>query len=117
VSAHAHRLSPLADQVAAKDRFRDAISFISSAPGMCGMGILPSGGRAPVGRGRGIDGRTCPGRRLAMADVVDRETKSRIMAAVRSSGNRGAEVRVAAILRTAGIRGWRRGQRVTSRQA
>jgi G:T-mismatch repair DNA endonuclease (very short patch repair protein) len=52
-----------------------------------------------------------------MADVVDRETKSRIMAAVRSSGNRGAEVRVAAILRTAGIRGWRRGQRVTSRQA
>jgi DNA mismatch endonuclease (patch repair protein) len=50
-----------------------------------------------------------------MADVVDRETRSRIMAAIRSSGNRSTELRMVAILRAARIRGWRRRQRVTGR--
>lgn len=45
-----------------------------------------------------------------MADVVSKEKRSQVMAAVRSKGNRDTELKFAAILRAHGIRGWRRHQ-------
>ncbi len=42
-----------------------------------------------------------------MADKVDRETRSKIMASVRSKGNRSTEERLRVILTQAGITGWR----------
>jgi DNA mismatch endonuclease (patch repair protein) len=43
-----------------------------------------------------------------MADTVDRKTRSRYMAAVKSTGNLSTEGRVVGILRRAGLSGWRR---------
>jgi DNA mismatch endonuclease, patch repair protein len=41
-------------------------------------------------------------------DVVDRETRSRVMAAVRSTGNRSTELALIKVLRAYGVTGWRR---------
>ncbi len=43
-----------------------------------------------------------------MADRVDKETRSRIMSAVRSRGNFSTELRMIKILRKNHIKGWRR---------
>lgn len=43
-----------------------------------------------------------------MADVFSKAKRSQVMAAVRSKGNRGTELKVVVILRGAGITGWRR---------
>ncbi|MBE3040463.1 MAG: very short patch repair endonuclease [Chloroflexi bacterium] len=43
-----------------------------------------------------------------MADKYDKVTRSRMMAAVRSRGNRSTELRLAALLRCHGLCGWRR---------
>lgn len=40
-------------------------------------------------------------------DNVDRKTRSRVMASVRSKGNRSTEVRLRACLVRSGLRGWR----------
>ena len=42
-----------------------------------------------------------------MVDKIDRETRSRVMASVRSSGNRSTEMRLRSILMRSKIRGWR----------
>jgi len=41
-------------------------------------------------------------------DVLDREARSRVMASVRSSGNRSTELAVIQVFRTNGVSGWRR---------
>jgi DNA mismatch endonuclease (patch repair protein) len=43
-----------------------------------------------------------------VADVFTKKKRSQVMAAIRSAGNRATELRLAAILRTHGITGWRR---------
>lgn len=43
-----------------------------------------------------------------MADVFDEAERSRLMARVRSRGNRSTEVKLATLFRGAGITGWRR---------
>jgi DNA mismatch endonuclease, patch repair protein len=43
-----------------------------------------------------------------MADTLSKSDRSRVMAAVRSRGNRATELRLLAILRAHGISGWRR---------
>jgi DNA mismatch endonuclease (patch repair protein) len=43
-----------------------------------------------------------------MADVFTKKKRSQVMAAIRSRGNKDTELRLAAILRAAGITGWRR---------
>lgn len=43
-----------------------------------------------------------------MADTVTRSERSAIMAAVRSDGNASTELRLIAVLRSIGARGWRR---------
>jgi DNA mismatch endonuclease (patch repair protein) len=43
-----------------------------------------------------------------VADVFSKKKRSQVMAAIRSSGNRATELRLAAILRAHGITGWRR---------
>lgn len=45
-----------------------------------------------------------------MADVFTKAERSKVMAAVRSRGNRDTELKLAAILRAHGITGWRRQQ-------
>jgi DNA mismatch endonuclease (patch repair protein) len=45
-----------------------------------------------------------------MPDVFTKAKRSAIMAAIRSTGNRDTEVKLAAILRAHGITGWRRRQ-------
>lgn len=45
-----------------------------------------------------------------MADTFSKAKRSSIMAAVRSRGNRETEMKLVAILRVAGIKGWRRHQ-------
>ena len=47
-----------------------------------------------------------------MADVFSKKKRSQVMAAIRSSGNKATEMKLAAILRAAGITGWRRHQAV-----
>lgn len=47
-----------------------------------------------------------------MADSLTRLERSRVMAAVRSHGNKRTEVRLAKLLREAGIKNWRRRQPV-----
>lgn len=42
-----------------------------------------------------------------MTDIVDRKTRSRVMASVRSSGNRSTEKRLRSALMRAKMRGWR----------
>lgn len=44
-------------------------------------------------------------------DTVDRATRSRIMSAIKSSGNATTELAFARLLRRHGLRGWRRGNR------
>ena len=43
-----------------------------------------------------------------MADVFTMEKRSKVMAAIRSTGNRNTELRLIAIMRLYGIKGWRR---------
>jgi DNA mismatch endonuclease (patch repair protein) len=45
-----------------------------------------------------------------MADVFTKTKRSQIMAAIRSSGNRATELKLATIFRAHGISGWRRHQ-------
>jgi DNA mismatch endonuclease, patch repair protein len=47
-----------------------------------------------------------------MADVFTKKKRSQVMAAIRSRGNKDTELKLAAILRAAGITGWRRHQAV-----
>ncbi len=50
-----------------------------------------------------------------MADVFSKRKRSRVMAAIRSKGNRTTELRLVAILRAAGVTGWRRHLRLPGR--
>ena len=43
-----------------------------------------------------------------MADVFSKRKRSQVMAAIRSKGNKDTELKLAAILRAHGIKGWRR---------
>lgn len=43
-----------------------------------------------------------------MPDVFTKKKRSQVMAAIRSRGNKDTELKLASILRAAGIRGWRR---------
>ena len=43
-----------------------------------------------------------------MSDFLTKKQRSRVMAAIHSRGNRATELKLAAILRAAGITGWRR---------
>jgi DNA mismatch endonuclease (patch repair protein) len=45
-----------------------------------------------------------------VADVFTKKKRSQVMAAIRSTGNRANELRLAAIFRAHGITGWRRHQ-------
>ena len=45
-----------------------------------------------------------------MADVFTKKKRSQVMAAIRSKGNKATELKLASILRAAGITGWRRHQ-------
>lgn len=45
---------------------------------------------------------------MPMADKISKSERSRVMAAVRSRGNRLTELRMVAVLRQANLRGWRR---------
>lgn len=47
-----------------------------------------------------------------MADVFTKETRSRVMAAIPSRGNKGTELRLISILRANQLKGWRRHQRI-----
>lgn len=47
-----------------------------------------------------------------MADFLSKAKRSQVMAAIRSSGNQGTELKLMAVFRTHGITGWRRNQRV-----
>ena len=47
-----------------------------------------------------------------MADILTAKQRSALMARIRSAGNASTELRVVALLRAAGIGGWRRGQRL-----
>jgi len=51
----------------------------------------------------------------AMTDVFSPDQRSRIMARIRSAGNRSTELRFAILLRECGIRGWRRGSKLPGR--
>ncbi len=50
-----------------------------------------------------------------MPDVFTKEKRSEVMSKIRSKGNKGTELRLIAIMRGAGITGWRRGQPVFGR--
>ncbi|HZQ46627.1 MAG TPA: very short patch repair endonuclease [Verrucomicrobiae bacterium] len=50
-----------------------------------------------------------------MADIFKKQIRSRVMAAIRSKGNKATELRLVAILRATGIRGWRRHQPLPGR--
>ncbi|MEI7728463.1 MAG: very short patch repair endonuclease [Verrucomicrobiota bacterium] len=45
-----------------------------------------------------------------MPDVFSKKKRSQVMAAIRSHGNKGTELKLIAIMRTHGITGWRRKQ-------
>jgi DNA mismatch endonuclease (patch repair protein) len=45
-----------------------------------------------------------------VADVFTKKKRSQVMAAIRSKGNQATELKLASILRAAGITGWRRHQ-------
>lgn len=47
-----------------------------------------------------------------MADVFNKANRSRIMAAVRSTGNKATELRLVDVLRDNGIKGWRRHEKL-----
>lgn len=50
-----------------------------------------------------------------MTDILSKEKRSEVMAAIRSSGNRSTELRLARILRASSITGWRRDQALAGR--
>ncbi len=50
-----------------------------------------------------------------MADVFTKKKRSQVMAAIRSRGNKATELKLASILRAAGIIGWRRHQPLPGR--
>lgn len=50
-----------------------------------------------------------------MPDVFTKKKRSQVMAAIRSRGNKDTELKLAAIMRAAGITGWRRHQPVLGR--
>jgi DNA mismatch endonuclease (patch repair protein) len=50
-----------------------------------------------------------------MADVFTKKKRSQVMAAIRSRGNKDTELKLASILRAAGITGWRRHQPLPGR--
>jgi DNA mismatch endonuclease, patch repair protein len=50
-----------------------------------------------------------------MADVLTKAKRSKIMAAIRSKGNKDTELRLISILRRYRITGWRRGSRLPGR--
>jgi DNA mismatch endonuclease (patch repair protein) len=47
-----------------------------------------------------------------MPDVFTKKKRSQVMAAIRSKGNKTTELKLAAIMRHHGIRGWRRNQKL-----
>jgi DNA mismatch endonuclease, patch repair protein len=47
-----------------------------------------------------------------MADTVSNRKRSEVMSLVRSTGNKSTELRLIALMRTAGITGWRRRQKL-----
>ena len=47
-----------------------------------------------------------------MADIWTARKRSAVMARIRSKGNKSTELRLLAILRSEGIKGWRRNQPV-----
>ena len=47
-----------------------------------------------------------------MADVFSKKKRSQVMAAIRSTGNKDTELKLASIFRAYGIKGWRRHQRL-----
>ncbi|MBO0695763.1 MAG: DNA mismatch endonuclease Vsr [Verrucomicrobia bacterium] len=47
-----------------------------------------------------------------MPDIFSSDQRSRVMAAIRSRGNRGTEIRLANLLREFGVKGWRRHQKL-----
>src|SRR5271169_3288884 len=51
----------------------------------------------------------------AMPDVFTKTKRSQIMASIRSQGNKSTELKLANILRVAGITGWRRHQDLPGR--
>jgi DNA mismatch endonuclease (patch repair protein) len=50
-----------------------------------------------------------------VADTISKAKRSQVMAAIRSKGNRETELKLVAILRAAGITGWRRHQSLPGR--
>jgi DNA mismatch endonuclease (patch repair protein) len=50
-----------------------------------------------------------------VADVFTQKKRSQVMAAIRSRGNKDTELKLATIMRSAGISGWRRHQPVLGR--
>lgn len=50
-----------------------------------------------------------------MPDIFSRKKRSAVMAAIRSHGNKGTELRLIEIFRAHGITGWRRGSRLPGR--
>lgn len=50
-----------------------------------------------------------------MVDILTREKRSQVMAAIRSHGNKGTELKLVSILRNFGITGWRRQQPLPGR--
>lgn len=50
-----------------------------------------------------------------MVDLCSKQKRSQIMAAIRSRGNKGTELKFASILRAAGLIGWRRHQNLPGR--
>ena len=50
-----------------------------------------------------------------MADVFSVPERSRVMASIRSRGNRSTELRLIEMMRAAGVTGWRRGSRLLGR--
>ncbi len=56
-----------------------------------------------------------PSVKASMADNVSKEKRSQVMAAIRSKGNKNTELKMAHILRTHGITGWRRHQALPGR--
>jgi DNA mismatch endonuclease, patch repair protein len=50
-----------------------------------------------------------------MADVLSKLKRSQVMSVIRSTGNKSTELKLAALLRAAGIKGWRRRQSLPGR--
>lgn len=50
-----------------------------------------------------------------MADVLTKKKRSQVMAAIRARGNKDTELKLASMLRAAGVTGWRRHQPIPGR--